>query len=116
MAVRESDGCTIIYIDRECTSRLCGAHTGSPQLWYRNSFVIQSDAEASLRDARSTIAELERQMATLMSQKSEEPQTKESRNFHMIKETLPQGHKSHSYQKHVGISSAHKLLSGVYCI
>ena len=37
-------------------------------------FWFQSDIEASLRDARSTIAELERQAATLRRQKSEESQ------------------------------------------
>ena len=44
--------------------------------------MLQSDIEASLRDARSTIAELERQMVTLRRQKSEESQTtKESRDL-----------------------------------
>ena len=45
-------------------------------------FWLQSDIEASLRDARSTIAELERQVATLRRQKSEESKTtKESRDL-----------------------------------
>ena len=45
-------------------------------LWF------QSDIEASLRDARSTIAELERQVATLRRQKLEESQaTKETRDL-----------------------------------
>ena len=36
---------------------------------------LQSDTEASLRDARNTIAELERQMAVLRRQKAEESQS-----------------------------------------
>ena len=49
---------------------------------YVVSVSIQTDIEASLRDARSTIAELERQVATLRRQKSEESQTtKESRDI-----------------------------------
>ena len=44
--------------------------------------LLQSDIEASLRDARSTIAELERQVATLRRQKSEESKTtKENRDL-----------------------------------
>lgn len=43
---------------------------------------MQSDVEASLRDAHSTIAELERQMATLRRQKSEESHaTKETQDL-----------------------------------
>lgn len=45
-------------------------------------FWLQSDIEASLRDARSTIGELERQVATLRRQKSEGSQaTKETRDL-----------------------------------
>ena len=36
---------------------------------------LQSDMEASLRDARTTIADLERQVATLRKQKSEDSQS-----------------------------------------
>jgi cell division protein FtsB len=45
-------------------------------------FWLQSDIEASLRDAHSTIAELERQVATLRRQKSEESHaTKETQDL-----------------------------------
>ena len=43
---------------------------------------MQNDTEASLRDARNTISELKRQIATLRRQKSEESQaTKENRDL-----------------------------------
>ena len=44
--------------------------------------IAQSDIEASLRDARSTIAELERQVVTLRRQKSEESQTTKESDLH----------------------------------
>lgn len=54
-----------------------GAH-----IHFKICLLLQSDTEASLRDAHTTIADLERQVATLRRQKNEESQVaKDSREL-----------------------------------